>query len=159
MKITTIGIDLAKTVLQVHGVDKHGKAGLKKQLKRKDVSLRRLIITSPVAYATSPDCIRLTPARSIRSHAAVSEPCVSIARHAWLFRIERVVRRFTATQAGCDGENKTNGRTPATRPRERRPIASECDGPSNDEQRRGGSATSPANTCAVGAQERRRRCV
>src|SRR5207302_10510486 len=36
-KITTIGIDLAKTVLQVHGVDKHGKAGLKKQLKRKDV--------------------------------------------------------------------------------------------------------------------------
>ena len=37
MKITTIGIDLAKTVLQVHGVDKHGKAGLKKQLKRKDV--------------------------------------------------------------------------------------------------------------------------
>ena len=82
MKITTIGIDLAKTVLQVHGVDKHGKAGLKKQLKRKDVSLRRLIITSPVAYATSPDCIRLTPARSIRSHAAVSEPCVSIARHA-----------------------------------------------------------------------------
>ena len=37
MKITTIGIDLAKAVLQVHGVDKHGKVGLRKQLKRKDV--------------------------------------------------------------------------------------------------------------------------
>src|SRR5207237_8138053 len=37
MKITTVGIDLATTVLQVHGVGKHGKAGLKKQLKRKDV--------------------------------------------------------------------------------------------------------------------------
>ena len=37
MKIATIGIDLAKAVLQVHGVDKHGNVGLKKQLKRKDV--------------------------------------------------------------------------------------------------------------------------
>jgi len=37
MKITTIGIDLAKSVFQVHGVDEHGKAGLRKQLKRKDV--------------------------------------------------------------------------------------------------------------------------
>src|ERR1700737_992927 len=33
MKITTIGIDLAKMLLQVHGVDKHGKVGLRKQLK------------------------------------------------------------------------------------------------------------------------------
>ena len=37
MKITTIGIDLAKTVFQVHGVDERGKAVLRKQLKRKDV--------------------------------------------------------------------------------------------------------------------------
>jgi transposase len=37
VKITTIGIDLAKTLFQVHGVDKYEKAGLKKQLKRKDV--------------------------------------------------------------------------------------------------------------------------
>ena len=37
MKITTIGIDLAKTVFQVHGVDDRGKAVLRKQLKRKDV--------------------------------------------------------------------------------------------------------------------------
>ncbi|NJD06943.1 MAG: IS110 family transposase [Methylococcaceae bacterium] len=34
MKITTVGIDLAKKVFQVHGVDEHGKTSLKKQLKR-----------------------------------------------------------------------------------------------------------------------------
>jgi transposase len=34
MKITTIGIDLAKNVIQVHGVDERGKAVLKKPLKR-----------------------------------------------------------------------------------------------------------------------------
>jgi transposase len=34
MKITTIGIDLAKNVFQVHGVNEHGKTVLKKQIKR-----------------------------------------------------------------------------------------------------------------------------
>src|ERR1700710_2930030 len=34
MKITTIGIDLAKNVFQVHGVNAQGKVMLKKQLKR-----------------------------------------------------------------------------------------------------------------------------
>ena len=37
MKITTIGIDLAKNLFQIHGVDERGKAVLRKQLKRKDV--------------------------------------------------------------------------------------------------------------------------
>ncbi len=37
MKITTMGIDLAKNVFQVHGVDERGKAVLRKQLKRKEV--------------------------------------------------------------------------------------------------------------------------
>jgi len=37
MKITTVGIDLAKNVFQVHGVDERGKAVLRKQFKRKDV--------------------------------------------------------------------------------------------------------------------------
>ena len=37
MKITTVGIDLAKNVFQVHGVDERGKAVLRKQLKRKDM--------------------------------------------------------------------------------------------------------------------------
>ncbi len=34
MKVTTIGIDLAKNVFQVHGVDEQGKTVIKKQLKR-----------------------------------------------------------------------------------------------------------------------------
>ena len=34
MKITTIGIDLAKAVFAIHGVNAHGKTALKKQLKR-----------------------------------------------------------------------------------------------------------------------------
>ena len=37
MKVTTIGIDLAKNVFQVHGADDKGRAVLKKQLKRAEV--------------------------------------------------------------------------------------------------------------------------
>lgn len=37
MNATTIGLDIAKNVFQVHGVDKEGKAVLRKQLKRKEV--------------------------------------------------------------------------------------------------------------------------
>ena len=38
MKITTIGIDLAKSVFQVHGVDQHGKVIVRKRLSRAQVS-------------------------------------------------------------------------------------------------------------------------
>ena len=38
MKITTIGIDLAKEVFQVHGVDERGKAVLRRQLKRGEMA-------------------------------------------------------------------------------------------------------------------------
>lgn len=34
MKITTVGIDLAKDVIQVHAIDEHGKAVVKKAMKR-----------------------------------------------------------------------------------------------------------------------------
>jgi len=34
MNVKTIGIDLAKEVFQVHGIDKHGKRLFNKQLKR-----------------------------------------------------------------------------------------------------------------------------
>jgi len=37
MKVTTVGIDLAKNVFQVHGVNEYGKAVLKKQLKRQQL--------------------------------------------------------------------------------------------------------------------------
>ncbi|HEY9207481.1 MAG TPA: IS110 family transposase, partial [Acidovorax sp.] len=38
MKITTIGIDLAKNVFQVHGVDEHGRTVLNKPLKREQMA-------------------------------------------------------------------------------------------------------------------------
>ena len=38
MKITTVGIDLAKSVFQVHGVDGCGKPALKKRLKREQMA-------------------------------------------------------------------------------------------------------------------------
>ena len=38
MKITTIGLDLAKNVMQVHGVDEQDKAVLRKQLRRNQVA-------------------------------------------------------------------------------------------------------------------------
>ena len=37
MKVTTIGIDLAKSIFQVHGVDGSGKTALQKRLRRKQV--------------------------------------------------------------------------------------------------------------------------
>lgn len=37
MKLSACGIDLAKTVFQVHGVDPHGKPCLRKQLRRAEM--------------------------------------------------------------------------------------------------------------------------
>ena len=37
MNITTVGVDLAKIVFQVHGVDARGKVAVRKQLKRSQV--------------------------------------------------------------------------------------------------------------------------
>ena len=38
MNVTTVGIDLAKSVFQVHGVDARGKAVLRRQLRREQVA-------------------------------------------------------------------------------------------------------------------------
>jgi len=38
MQITTVGLDLAKNVFQVHGVNEFGKAVLRKQLRRDQVA-------------------------------------------------------------------------------------------------------------------------
>jgi len=48
MKITTVGIDLAKNVFQVHGIDERGKAVLRKQLRRAQVA---------VFFANLPPCV------------------------------------------------------------------------------------------------------
>ncbi|MDP9920573.1 transposase [Variovorax boronicumulans] len=59
MTITTVGIDLAKNVFQVHGVDERGKAMLKKQLKRAQMTVflrlcRRVSLGwKPVAVLTT----------------------------------------------------------------------------------------------------------
>ena len=37
MEVTTVGIDLAKNVFQVHGVDERGKVVLRKQLRREQM--------------------------------------------------------------------------------------------------------------------------
>jgi transposase len=39
MKVTTVGIDLAKNVFEVHGVDAHGKTVMKKQIRRDQLIL------------------------------------------------------------------------------------------------------------------------
>lgn len=44
MEITTIGIDLAKEVFQIHGADRHGKAVLCKQLRRNEMVSSFLLI-------------------------------------------------------------------------------------------------------------------
>jgi len=38
MQITTVGIDLAKNVFQIHGVNEHGKAVVRKQMRREQVA-------------------------------------------------------------------------------------------------------------------------
>jgi transposase len=37
MQVTTVGLDLAKRVFQVHGVDERGKVRVRKQLRRREV--------------------------------------------------------------------------------------------------------------------------
>ncbi len=48
MKVTTVGIDLAKNLFQVHGVDQHGRTVLRKQLRRAQVA---------VFFANLPTCL------------------------------------------------------------------------------------------------------
>ena len=48
MQVTTIGLDIAKSVFQVHGVDRHGRTVLRKRLTRAKV---------PVFFANLPRCV------------------------------------------------------------------------------------------------------
>ena len=67
MQITTLGIDLAKSVFQLHGVDADGNAVLKRRLRR-DAVLDFLLSLSPCligwGHALPPTFGR---ARSVRS--------------------------------------------------------------------------------------------
>ena len=48
MKITTVGIDLAKNVFQVHGIDERGTVLLRKQLRRDQMAM---------FFANLPSCV------------------------------------------------------------------------------------------------------
>lgn len=61
MKITRIGLDIAKTVFQIHGVDEHGKVALRKTLKRDKVS---------GFFANLPSCLIGIEARGSAHHWA-----------------------------------------------------------------------------------------
>jgi transposase len=56
MNITQVGIDLAKLVFQIHGVDARGKVALRKQLKRSQVGtfFAQLAPCAPAATSKSP---------------------------------------------------------------------------------------------------------
>jgi transposase len=51
MKITTVGIDLAKNVFQVHGVDERGKPALRKQLRRGQIA--QFFVNLPPCFCIS----------------------------------------------------------------------------------------------------------
>ena len=59
MKLTTIGTDLAKNVMQVHGDDENGKAVLKKQLRRAQL-LPFFADLTPCRIARKPAAVRTT---------------------------------------------------------------------------------------------------
>jgi transposase len=48
MQVTTVGLDLAKRVFQVHGIDERGKVAVRKQLRRREVM---------GFFATLPPCL------------------------------------------------------------------------------------------------------
>lgn len=60
-EITTVGLDLAKNVFQVHGVNSHGKVELRKQIKRDQVA---------AFFANLPPCLIGVEACSSAHHWA-----------------------------------------------------------------------------------------
>lgn len=60
-EITTIGLDLAKTVFQVHGIDEAGKVVVRKRLRRSQL---------PVFFGNLPRCMIGTEARATAHHRA-----------------------------------------------------------------------------------------
>ena len=58
MTVTTIGIDLAKSVFQVHGVDSRGHAVLRKQLRR--IQLQQFFANLPPCLIGMESYCRIT---------------------------------------------------------------------------------------------------
>ena len=60
MKITTVGIDLAKTVFQVHGVDERGEPVIRRKLNRNKVlmffaRLEPCLVGMPIGFPKQPE--------------------------------------------------------------------------------------------------------
>src|SRR5215510_3569575 len=81
MNITTIGIDLAKNVFQIHGVEARGKAVLKRQLRRDQMGS---------FFANLPACVIGMEADSAFS-SILSELQFSASFTAWLMTFARQV--------------------------------------------------------------------
>jgi len=87
MKITTVGIDLAKNVFQVHGIDAGGKAVLRKRLRRAQVA---------VFFGNLPPC------------AIGMEACASA--HHWARTLQgRAPRQLLQQQLGSRPEGRDTG--------------------------------------------------
>jgi transposase len=87
MNITTIGLDLAKNVFQVHGVNERGQAVLKKQLKRSQIMVFFANLPPDVADAEAiceavgrPN-MRFVPIKNVEQQAVLS---LHRARHAFV---------------------------------------------------------------------------
>jgi len=111
MNVTTVGMDLAKNVLQVHGVDARGKILLRKQLRRAQVA---------PFFANLPPCLIGMEAcasahywgrtlerfgHTVRLMAPQSQP-VHCSQSRWGLSFGR--RRQTFAH-GCDAQQTTRG--------------------------------------------------
>ncbi len=66
MKVTTVGIDLAKQIFQVHGVDGHGKTVIRRQLRR--AQMAEFFTNLPPAWsAWKPVAVHITGLASCRA--------------------------------------------------------------------------------------------
>jgi transposase len=57
--VTTIGLDIAKSVFQVHGVDAAGNVVIRRQIKRRYVLAFLQKIPRPIARRTAHRCVAL----------------------------------------------------------------------------------------------------
>lgn len=62
MQITTIGLDLAKNVFQVHGANERGKTVLRKQLRREQVVASFANLPSCLGWGRPSHCLRISGA-------------------------------------------------------------------------------------------------
>jgi hypothetical protein len=66
MKVTTIGVDLAKSVFQVHGVDGSGKTVVRKRLRRKQVLPFFAQGWAKLMLAATAHAVLVDPSRSVK---------------------------------------------------------------------------------------------